>query len=296
MDQSTQNPNQMGQSKKSDKSKIVIFIVAIFAVVAGGGYYAYYMLSKNGAESIINSATNKVAESECKYNDKDLCKFIFSWKDEEYITMNGTTTDKDGKVSTWLMKMQGEAKSQMTSSDQGEEKYNTITIDNVTYTKDYSDNKWFKSTLSSETDSSNDYIKNDVDFDEKEASAEDKTTYQKIGIESCGKWSCFKYQVIDPQNNESTEYIYFDNEEYLLRKMRTEDNDGAITEIIYDYSKFSISEPSPIKEGSPFDSISGNTENTVNSSAIDNSEEDNDSESDYSSSLSEDNVNGSDTE
>lgn len=293
MEQFSAGSDKTGQSKKSNKGKIVALIVIILALVAGGGYYAYSKLSKNSDEGSTNSVGDKVAESECKYDDKDLCKFITSWKDEKYITMKGTSTDKDGKISTWLMKMEGENKSQMVSSEEGEEKYNTITIDNTTYTKDYTDNKWFKQTSSSDSEVTNDYIKEDIDFDEKEASVEDKTTYQKIGKEKCDKWTCFKYQVIDPTNNESTQYIYFDDDEYLLRKMRTEELDGTITEITYDYSKFSISEPSPTKEGSLYDSSLNNIEESQNSDAVDYSDDydgtiNNDSE-DSSSSTAVDN-------
>ncbi len=263
---------QVPVKQKSKNRLIIAIIIFVALVILGGGYYAYAKVYKKTSSIIKEVATNTTLNPICKYNDPDLCKFINNWKDLKYMTMKTTSTAKDGKVTSWTMKTEGENNSQMTSEENGNENYNTITIGNTTYTKDYADNKWFK-YVRNETDDTTTSIDNNIDFDEKADQVEDKTTYQKIGQEGCGKYTCFKYKVVDPSNTETTEYIYFDNKEYQLRKTRSEDKDGTISESTLDYSKINISEPSPTKEGDPYSSatINSTSQSDVSSEAIDSS-------------------------
>jgi hypothetical protein len=134
----------------------------------------------------------------------------------------------------------------MVMSEGGKEGYNVITIGDITYTKDYADNKWWKQKQVKED------IKKEFDFkfddkDEREE-VEDKTTYKKLDKESCGDRQCFKYEVINPDFADTKEFIFFDDREYLVRKMRTEGKDGEVTESEFTYSGVSVSEPSPTKE------------------------------------------------
>ena len=171
-----------------------------------------------------------------------------NWKDIKSFTMTSVTTDKDNKKNEYIFKIDNED-SQMISNENGKENYNYIVIGDTSYTKDYTDNKWFKYTSK---DEKNDELEK-IDFDDKESSIEDKTTYKRIGEEACGKLTCFKYQVLDPAMIDSIEYIYFDNKEYTLRKTRDELKDGTVSESTFDYSNVKLSVPSPIKEGSPYD-------------------------------------------
>jgi hypothetical protein len=76
----------------------------------------------------------------------------------------------------------------------------------------------------------------------------DKTKYNKLGKEACGSLQCFKYEVINEGEKDSTQIIWFDDKEYKLRKMRIEAKDGNM-EMEYSYDGISIQVPSPIKEG-----------------------------------------------
>lgn len=80
---------------------------------------------------------------------------------------------------------------------------------------------------------------------------EDKTLYIKIGKEPCGALQCFKYQIKNPITPDTIQYTYFDDRDYLMRRITTEDKEGNKTDMVFDYTPFTIKEPSPIKESPP---------------------------------------------
>ena len=236
--------------------KVIAIVIVLLIVILGGGYVAYAKLIKKASSlaEILSPASTLKLNPNCKYNDPDLCKFMNGWKDVKDMTMTSESTAKDGKKDKLTLKTTGSNKSQMVSEESGKENYNAITIDNTTYTKDYTDNKWFKYTSTPEKDLAK-TEESKISFDTKADSTVDKTTYKKIGTEACGSLTCFKYQEIDPSITDTTQYIYFDNKEYMLRKTRSEGKDGSADESLFDYSSVSISAPSPTKEGNPLGDI-----------------------------------------
>lgn len=233
--------------------KLFIGIGVVVILVLGVGGYLFTKNKKGASADLAMEVSSQ--SGPCKYDDKDLCKFITSWKNNKYytVTSNGTA---EGKSYATVFKSAGDDRTELVMSEGETESYHVITIGNTTYTKDYSDGKWFKSVAA---DSVSQELESDFDFDEKAEKTEDTTTYKKIGTEACGKLTCFKYQVIMPENTETTEYIYFDNKQYQLRKMRSEAKDGPVSESTFDYSKISIDEPSPTKEGSSMPTTSSSS-------------------------------------
>ena len=237
-------------AKKSGGKKIAIVVVLLVLLAAAGVFiYGRYF---NKTKGVLSDVVPQALNSDCKHNDPDLCKFLNNWVNAGDMTMTSTAL-QDGKNFEYVMKMDGEDRTELISRSDGKEDYHTISIAETTYTLDFADNKWWK------------YISSPSDGEESEAVeeseelldfnvAEDKSTYKKIGKEGCAKLTCFKYQVIDPENTESTEYIYFDDKEYLLRKTRSEGKDGSVSESTIEYGDVKVSEPSPVKEGSPYSS------------------------------------------
>ncbi|MFA5926583.1 MAG: hypothetical protein WCT32_02160 [Patescibacteria group bacterium] len=287
---------------KPKGKKWLMLVIVIVLLVAAVGYFVFASKSSDGSGGggILSTVVSKSLNPNCRYNDPDLCKFINGWKEVKYFTMNSSDTAADGKTTASVFKMEGKENSQIIMSENGKESYQTISIGTTTYTKDYSDNKWFKYTpkptdtnVAAETESQ-------VDFDTKVDDTADKTTYQKIGTEACAKLTCFKYKVVDPANTDYTEFIYFDNKDYQLRKTRTEMKDGSVSEGTYDYAKLSISTPSPVKEGSPYNVlindaassaasvVAPSTSISSDSSAANDTSTDNSSSIDYDDSVSTD--------
>jgi hypothetical protein len=240
-------------SKQSGLAPIIILAVVAILLLGGGGYA---FLQTKGASSnpitdVANSVVNKVTlNPNCKENDPELCKFLNNWKVMKEYSVTSTSSDKSGKKSESKFELSGEDKFHMMMSIDGKEISNLITIGDVTYTKDYSDNKWWKQKAEKQKEDS---LTKQFDFDESDnpsQKVEDKTTYKAEGKEACGSLQCFKYQVMEGNTTDSKEYIFFDDRDYLLRKMQIIDKEGT-TESTFAYNGIKISEPSPTKDAKP---------------------------------------------
>lgn len=239
------NVASVAEPKGSGKSNKTVLIVVIAVIVIGALAFGYFkFFGKQGGT--VSNVLSPSSSSECKQDDPDLCKFLNNWKNPGDMTMSFSTTG-GGTANQGVFKLDGD-NSEMTSVTAGKEDMHIVSIGETTYTLDYTDNKWWKytPTASEESDSVVSETKESLDFD-----ADGQTTYKKIGEEACGKFNCFKYQVIESGNTESTEYIYFDDKDYLLRKTRSESS-GVISESTVEYGNVSVSAPSPVKEGNPY--------------------------------------------
>lgn len=240
--------------KKTNCWLIGCIILVVLFLLGVGGAYAVYRFTKIQIPG-VSSVLGPKLDPNCRYNDPNLCKFVNNWKTVDYMTM--TSSWKDAAYSTdvkVVFKIQNKKNTQMIIEQNGKETSNSIMIDTVSYTKDYSDNKWFKYTIDP-IDNPNGSIAQDFNFDTKASDANDKTIYKSAGTEACGNLTCFKYEIIQPDGTDVFQFIYFDNKEYKLRKMRAEYSNKTIAESTISYDKFTISEPSPIKEGSPLGTI-----------------------------------------
>lgn len=242
--------------KRNQQGVAPIVIIAVVAVVVliGGGYF---FLSKSGKVPSASSLTENIPGAQsltlnpnCKYNDPDLCKFINNWREVKNFSAKTVMTGKDGKMES-LYEMSGDDRTHMAMTLGGQPSMETIYIGETTYTKDFSDNKWWKQTHKKvELEET---VGDDFKFDDTEA--EDKTEYKKEGKEACGNLQCFKYQMVDPSSTDGKQWIWFDDREYRMRKMRIEDNEGNITESEFSYTSVNISEPSPVKEAKEGEAI-----------------------------------------
>jgi outer membrane lipoprotein-sorting protein len=225
-------------------------LILLLVVVVGMVGFAGWRVTQKGKEkdSSLATAVKQVA-AKCDLDDKDLCKFMTSWKNNKYYTVK-TVDTSDGKSSQATYQSEGTDKFHMSAT--GENSFEMITIGDTSYTKDAKDGKWWKQTLKPEEKkqySMDDNLKfDDSSKDEPEA---DKTTYKKLSKEPCGNRQCFKYQVIDPENKGSTEFIWFDDQDYQLRREMTQNADGSKSEMTFSYDKVSITAPSPVKEVAP---------------------------------------------
>jgi hypothetical protein len=232
---------QQRSPKQAGVAHVALVLVVLVALAAVGGGI-YYALRARGV-SIIPSKFN----SNCEYNDKHLCRFINNFKEVKNFSAKSSSKNPDGSTTESLLVVDGDDKSQLTTSTNGQENLNTITIGKTTYTKDYSDGKWFKYT---ETADNSDHGQTEsLNFQDEVEGEPAKTTYTSEGTEKCGKHTCHKYKVTT-QGESGTQHIWFDDHEYLLRKTRVE-SEGAVYEQEYSYDKVSISEPSPVKETPP---------------------------------------------
>jgi hypothetical protein len=233
-------------SKQSGMAPIAIIIAVVVIIAAAGGYF---LLNKGGGVTIPSLPGGVALNPVCKFNDADLCKFINNFKITNNFSAKSITSDKTGAKSESTFESVGTDKTHMVLAEAGKEGFNVITIGDTTYTKDYADNKWWKQVTPKVTGTPE--PSNIKDIITETDTPEDKTTYKKIGMEACGSRQCFKYQIIDPTITDSTEYIWFDNSEYLLRRQRSESKDGSVIDTEMNYSGINISVPNPIKDAKP---------------------------------------------
>jgi len=252
----------MEKQKKSSPVAIGVIVVVIAAVIVG-----YLMMKKgNGPLSQIKipGISNLVLNSNCKLNDPEFCRYVNRTMTGDFYKSGFSgktiTTDKTGKKHESLFEMAGEGKSHFLSYEDGKETANMISIDGATYTKDYTDNKWWmiKKTETKSTEKTNTVEDLKKQFSTEIKDVEDKTIYKKIGKEACGQYMCFKYEVLIADMAGVKEYLYFDDREYLMRKMRVENEDGSISETSFDYKAVTISVPSPVKEMPSYNNLINN--------------------------------------
>lgn len=236
-------------------SKIVLVAIVAVVLVGAGGVY-FFTQKGGGAGSSALPFVKPALNPNCKYNDPELCKFINNFPAQTNYAVS-STGKFDEMTTESIYEIDGTDKFHMASKMNGKENMNTISIGDVTYTLDYSDNKWWKQTFKVDDtkQTSTEELIDKNTFDENTA-LEDNTTYQFIAKEPCGDLTCFKYEMVSPDSTDTKMYIWFDDKDYLMRKMRMEDKSGIANESVYTYGKVSISEPSPVKEGEPntFDS------------------------------------------
>lgn len=239
--------------KQRGAAPTAIIVVVVLVIAAVGGYFLLNKGGGGGLPAVPGLPGGAALNPNCKYNDPDLCKFINNFKVITNYSVKSTTSggQAGGKFEN-LLEVAGQDRTHTVYSQDGKETYNVIVIGDITYTKDYSDNKWWKQKQAKQKQEV-EKVQEKIDpkKDIEKAEKEDKTTYKKISKEPCGKLTCFKYQVINPDFTNSTDYIWFDDKEYLLRKERTEDKDGTVSETDMNYDKVNISEPSPTKDAKP---------------------------------------------
>lgn len=220
----------------------IIVVIAVVVVLLGGvGYVAWNQFGKQAVADVTMDAATRAAKDECeKKNDKDICRFVTNWKKNDKYRI----TSVSGSGNKSVITIDGK-KTHMASS--GELTAEIISIDNTTYTK--AGGVWYKQTT--KTPEQNPGKQSEVEFkepaDEGEAPTEDKTTYKKLAKEACGKLQCFKYEVVNPDNADSKEFIWFDDQDYKLRKSVTQSPDSK-SEQTFDYDNVSVAVPSPVKE------------------------------------------------
>lgn len=240
-------------------------IIALAVIVLGAIGFAGWRVMQNKDTTSKNATSNsestssntqiadiKQLESECnkELDDKDLCRFFSTWTGSEKYAL--TSTGNEGGTETKSTFIVDGNKSYM--KIEGEVTYETLTIDSTYYTK--AGATWYKqaNTTPTDTPDSTTPSADELDYDvpTTEELKADKTVYEKLGKEACGNETCFKYKWSDPADSGgAVNYVWFDDKDYLIRKMRIESANGVYSEQVYTYDNVVMPEPSPVVELGP---------------------------------------------
>jgi outer membrane lipoprotein-sorting protein len=224
---------------------LILVVVAVLAVGAIG----WIMYDKNTNQDATDTVSETLRNAQCDYDDKELCKFFTTWKAQQHYTVT-SNSEVDGKKITTIMEIEGANKSHL-KLDGGLE-YDVITIDKTTYTK--AGNTWWKQTTPNETAQQyqNNSTFNLSEPTRPEAASQSKFSYRKLDKEDCGNLNCFKYEVTRSDDTANKTHIWFDDQDYQLRRWQTVNSGGkTVFDATYSYDLVSIGEPSPVKELAP---------------------------------------------
>lgn len=226
-------------NKRGYSVTIIIAAIAVLIVVAVGAWLIVANSGKPPANVNTEAVRKALKNVKCDIKDTDLCKFFASWKASRYFTAN-TTTTVGRTTNTSVTEVDGKNYRAQINAELPQE---MIVIGSSLYTKDTQKNKWYKQELTKPGTTG-------FQFDESELfSAGGKFTYKNAGKESCGELTCFKYEVINEEDKGTKQYIWFDDQDYQLRKQTTEAKTVFTnTETIFTYNKVTITEPSPYTE------------------------------------------------
>ncbi|HSE61064.1 MAG TPA: hypothetical protein VLA88_02080 [Candidatus Saccharimonadales bacterium] len=233
----------------------IVEIVIVGVLVLGiGGFVAWRVMDaqKSNQPANNNNSSNPLANVECKLSDKDICKFFTSWRMNAQYKVTSSQT-ADGQTSTSTYEASDNGKSYHMTMTVNGAPYEIIAVGDYMYTKDFSDNKWWKQQLPKAQE---DTIKGSYNYDFDEPTSDTpapetkEPVYKKIGKEACGNLTCFKYEVLDPEQPNGKQTLWFDDKDYQLRRMRLE-NEGTVSDQTFAYSSVKITAPSPTKDLAP---------------------------------------------
>lgn len=244
----------MQQFSKSDQRGMAhLLVVALLVIVVGAIGFVAWKVSSNEDTTTNNSnkaVSDKAVEDACnkELKDKDLCKFASNYKLDDVSYQSAITTVADGKTSVMNMEVDGKGNSSMTTSEGGKETGAFITLNNATYIKNAEDGSWIKYSAGGDTSApKQDDPTSDIKLDTNNLTENSTISYKNLGKESCGKLTCFKYQIIDTESPDTTQYIWFDTKDYMMQRWSSKTASGS-TDMTFTYKAVVIKEPSPVTD------------------------------------------------
>lgn len=204
----------------------------------------YWLTSKGTFVTV-----DKNVESKCmaEVNDKKFCKFAAHVKKigDYKLTLNATASNS---TTSYEVSGSKEGNTQMTVSTDGKKVATIVVFDNVTYVEDPADSAWIKYASSAANKPEVFDLKKEIGKDDFKGDKGQKLVYKSLGTETCDtNLTCYKYQITDTQNTSTQTYLWFDNLQFLLRKLTANDNTSS-SEMTMSYQGVSIVQPAPVKQ------------------------------------------------
>lgn len=230
-------------------------ILAVVGVLVVGGLVAWRFLAAdkaNPGDAAVDALSKQLASAKCEYDDKDICKFFVSYKAHKSYSMNTTMTDKaSGEKSTMKFAIDGDNYHTVTTGSYASEQ---ITIGKTAIYTKTPNGTWWKQTITENKPTDTPVIeKTDLEepsADNDQEETKNTTSYKPLGKEACGSLTCFKYQVVEADRTDSTDYIWFDTKSYQLRRS-TSDTPDQTSDTTFVYDSVKVTAPSNYKELGP---------------------------------------------
>ncbi len=214
---------KQGHQNENGHISLIIVIIIVVVILAALGVAAWKLLmNKNNTTNMTTGGSSQTVSdiySQCmtKYNDGVFCHAAAVQsatpfdKVASIITM--TTTDASNNPSTVTMSQDGKGNMSMTStSTDGTSKF--ITYGGHNYAQSPTDGTWIDyggNASSQPVDTTK-----DLSF----LGSMMTVTVKNLGQQPCGNLTCVKYQISDSAQPATTQYVWFDTTNYLMREFQ----------------------------------------------------------------------------
>lgn len=236
-------------------SRVGLVIVIAVLLIAGLLIWQRVRTNNNKDNQAATATQQAARDARCDYTDTDLCKFFAVRRAVKDYSLR-STSETNGQRSNIHVRYDGNDKFHMKVT--GANPTETISIDNTLYTKG-TDNTWVKQTVSNaEARKTTESIDPQLPEAVKDADAT-KVSYKASGTEKCGEQTCLKYQVINPATASTTTYIWFDNQDYQLRRLQSTATGGRF-DTTYSYEAITIAAPTPTRDAAPATATNSNVQ------------------------------------
>ncbi len=239
-------------TKKSKGASPILFVGIVAVIAAIVGYYLY----SQGKLPIGTSTllVPKATENDFAFITDPLIRKHLAAQSNvtSYRSKTHDLIGTKGSFNVFEVQIKGADMAAFYNwhEDDGKKGGELISIGETTYIKDYNEGKWWKQTVKPEEKPKNkdEGEREPKDFTEdlKEMQAK-PLTYEKLGEESCGSLTCYKYKEVDVQTPEASRIFWFDKSKFLLRKEESGFGEWRGT-TEYTYDAINIGAPSPTKD------------------------------------------------
>jgi outer membrane lipoprotein-sorting protein len=230
---------------------IYVLIVVVLAIAGVTVWQLTKKSSTTNTASTASTANNVAVSSACLkiFNDKTLCSFAEHTNiDAIAYIANGTAIEgTTGTQATFTVKHDTQNNSSLTYSAAGAQ-MSEINFNGATYVQESGSSTWLEYTTSSLAAAAG--VPNPVSNFELKFNSGNSNGYTAIndGTAACGNLVCYKYQIKVASQPNMTQFVWFDNQNYLLREYTySNSSTGTSATITFSYSAVTITAPSPVQ-------------------------------------------------
>lgn len=225
------------------KQPHILALIVVSILIIGGAIYT-------GVRRIadISRRASLDTETACleQIGDADLCRFAAVSQKSGFSNFKSVTTETaENSVRVTTLEVEKPDHMRSVTVSGGKETSAYVMIGADAYVKDYSDGVWAAYT-DPDYQPEADLIEYDFSAPGSPDTVEFRDNYQAEGSEPCGELTCFKYRVLDPEDPDAATFLWFDDQDYQIRRLQTTDS-GNTVDIQYSYLPVNIDPPAPVK-------------------------------------------------
>ncbi len=236
----------MSKASESVQSKLGLAAgLIVIGMVAVGAWYTtdkpVNQQNNNQSLTASNSSMQAVGDA-CKesLNEESLCTF-FARQSSVTKVLVRTVGKSEGSELTSTIVIDG---NNSWLKAEGAINYEIINIGTTTYTK--GGETWWKSaTKNAEPLRIGEFT---YPIPSAEALQAKQITFEAQGKEACGDMECYKYAITDPATGTTPTTVWFDTQDYLLRKSSVTATASSSNDQTFSYENVQVPQPDPVKD------------------------------------------------